>query len=321
MNQALSQVVQSNGISILDRPDSLKEAMIAVGSPAADAVSFEFLLTSCPSISNVLQHTDVPQELVDSLVNAAVQSTGMSMYKVRQLLTDLFSACGSNMTWQGKFSLDSPGAKFHSQKSYQNIVIDKEEVDQMASLLSDLVKDINTEEALSVLEKMGDQGNAYANYKLGEYYYSKNPWNARTFFLKAATQGYGPAYGALADIEANKLGKFKKASDYYKHAGALSGNDGRKWMRNSDDLLSYREENIKNCKPIIALSVLGIILSILTIIMHSAFFGAIMLIASVFCFVRTVFIASKENYSSHELTFLVLCGCLIISMIVSIYAH
>lgn len=171
--------------------------------------------------------------------------------------------------------------------------------------------------SISKLDDLSNAGNGYASYLIGLYHlkdskeiepskYSyldmldlkartgetafernsrlRGEYAARSkrYFTKAASQGFGPAFGALSDIELHeKYCSMSRAASFFEHPAALAGTEGKRWKNSAVKIINYREENktrrLSTILMLALIAALGIIIAAVSA--GSAVWPAILLVA------------------------------------------
>ena len=310
MRQALSQIIRGQGMQALLSPQQLRDQLIAAGAPAGDAITLEMVLHYCPSLVAALAQGEVSWAEGNTMVSTVVRSTSLSPERARQIVGELFRACGAKIS---SLPLGSP--ELRSRHKYAGTLSGDGEEERLRSAWYNLQNGIETLEALSVLEDLSEAGNAYANYLLGEYYHDSDRRDGtvqgKLYYRRAADLGYGPAYGALADYEVNGRNQnLSRAAAYFIHPTALAGADGRKWAANAAQLLTYRGENKRRIGLALVLSLLMLALVCITLLLVGpSVWAGLALASAAGCVCRSLFARFLAPYQSQRGTYGVLLVC------------
>ena len=313
MKRVLQQVIAEDGIQILSDPPRLRARMTELGAKTQDAITVELILDSCPSIAPALSQGMLPQAEVNVLVSSAVRTSGLSTGTVRRMLGALVTSSGSKLSGQPKF--------LHSilNRSNRPVAIVGEDEDRILNhALQQLKTEADPAQWLSDLDRLAQAGNAYASYKLGDYYYPQDRKNGtalgRPYYQTAADLGYGPAYGALADYDIHGPKKnLRRAAEYFEHPTALAGADGRNWSVNSANLLRYRSENLQRCRQAMILSVLALLFSCFAVWLN-LLLGLASVLLAVGALGSTLYSMLAAPYHSHRIAYYLTLLCWLFSV-------
>lgn len=309
MNRILQQIIAESGIQVLGDPAAIRARMVELGARPGDAITMELILSSCPSIPAALAQGSLPQSEVNVLVSSAERSTGLSAQTVRKFLRALTSASGIKLVNLPRFLL--PILRKRRQEGM--VLLGGEEDLALQSALQQLQSGGDPAQPLSDLERLAQAGNAYASYKLGDYYHGQDRKNGtalgRPYYEIAAALGYGPAYGALADYDINGVKKnLRRAAELFEHPTALAGQEGRNWSSNAAKLLRYRSQNLIRCRQAILLSALTLLFSFLTTAV-SVTFGLISILMALAALGSSLFALFAAPYHSHRFAYYLILLC------------
>lgn len=246
MREILKEVVNEQGLQILQTPAMLRAKLEEKGDDRSDALLWELILTACPSVADVAVQPELSRAEVNTVIGAVTKTTMLSASLVRRMVQQLLDAAQVKLSPVPRFLILANGRHGGACS-----VEDQREGEVLQAALASLETD--TETALSDLQTLSQAGNAYASYQLGLYYSSHEMEGmdtqqvAQNFFNCAAQQGYGPGYGALADYALNGRRKnLRRAAQYFGYPTSLAGRDSKRWSKNAADLLAYREQNVRS---------------------------------------------------------------------------
>ena len=294
MKKIVQTVIESEGLKVIADPARFRQILIGNGYNVNDAIAMELMLNACPSIAMMLNQKEVSRAEANIMVATAVKNSNLTSESVRRLLGELLNAAGNNLEWQANYLLRIPKQKGGAVE----IENEAEVLDRAVAVLNKNMKpgrsnesdgeNTELEVAISALEKLSENGNGYASYYLGQYYKFMSDTQktkgttegsdaegealvqkqfanrAVSFYHRSASQGYGPAYGALAAYEMSPDGdkNMARAAAYFENPTALAGRNGRQWSKNAARLLSYREENAQKGNFTITMLIIALVLSV-----------------------------------------------------------
>lgn len=274
MKKELTSILESEGIQILAQPELLRQRLLEMGCGARDAITLELILKSCPAVGASLVQGGLSKGEVQALISGIVRETGLSSAVARRMMGALLCAAHIQKDWYPVFLL--PELRRTEPLASPEVL----EEDRLLEKAKEAVRSGNNMDLwVSDMVKLSEGGNGRASYLLACYYGSVNGDHVedfpKTYFERAAQQGYGPAYGALASLHMNgRKRNLKKAASYFAHPAALAGKEGRTWADNAADLMRYRQENLERGKRTLSLLGLSIVLTACAI----SFFGGWMMI-------------------------------------------
>ena len=310
MKQALNQTIQAQGLQALQSPQQLCEQLLAAGAAPGEAITLELILNNCPSIVAVLSQGEISRAEANAMVSTVVRSTSLSPAKVRQILGELFQACGIKI-----LTIPMDGTEVVRTRKFKGTVASEQEGAELRAAWYELQKNTDSVEALAKLEDLAEAGNAYANYLMGEYYYSSDRTDGmaqgKEYYRRAAELGYGPAFGALADYEiSGPRRNLSKAATYFTHPTALAGSDGRKWSTNAVQLLTYRGENKSRIWIVLLLSLAMFGISLIPMLFSApVVWNSLAALGAVGCVCRCLFAWILAPYQSQRGTYGALLVC------------
>lgn len=299
MREILKEVVNEQGLQILQTPAMLRAKLEEKGDDRSDALLWELILTACPSVADVAVQPELSRAEVNTVIGAVTKTTMLSASLVRRMVQQLLDAAQVKLSPVPRFLIFANGRHGGACS-----VEDQREGEVLQAALASLETD--TETALSDLQTLSQAGNAYASYQLGLYYSSHEMEGmdtqqvAQNFFNCAAQQGYGPGYGALADHALNGRRKnLRRAAQYFGYPTSLAGRDGKRWSKNAADLLAYREQNVRSGRQTLLLVVVTLVITLLAGICSPREFAMAVpaLVLELGCGVRCVLEASLEGLS------------------------
>lgn len=262
MEKRLKLIVDAKGKNIFSDCAQLVQELRQNGSTEMETMTVGLILCACPSVGNVLaQGEQVTRAEIHVLVTSTVAATGLSVHTVRKYLGYFFRACGMKGLWEPKLISNEPQPEITLTPM---IIKENETVEELSARLRE---DKDCTAQLCDLEAMSKNGNVHASYALGKFYKKIDDKyktkNGKPFFQRAASLGYGPANGALADYEIHgRKMNITKASKYFENPAALFGKDGREWTKLSDQLLQYREENSSRIRKVLWLQLWMLMLTV-----------------------------------------------------------
>lgn len=231
MREILKEVVNEQGLQILQTPAMLRAKLEEKGDDRSDALLWELILTACPSVADVAVQPELSRAEVNTVIGAVTKTTMLSASLVRRMVQQMLDAAQVKLSPVPRFLILANGRHGGACS-----VEDQREGEVLQAALASLETD--TETALSDLQTLSQAGNAYASYQLGLYYSSHEMEGmdtqqvAQNFFNCAAQQGYGPGYGALADYALNGRRKnLRRAAQYFGYPTSLAGRDGKRWSK------------------------------------------------------------------------------------------
>ena len=263
MGMELKKIMDTYGTDALYYPDDLAKAMRDAGISEKETLSVMLILKCCPSVVETLTHSEVGEGEANTLLNAVVRQTGLTIDAARHILGKLMSACGVKAPWFPPLRL----CKYANSNEYRVATEADQEVDQLIAKLED---GDNSAELLSALDELARGGSALAAYAMGMYYrdidLEENTSISAKYFQTAAALGYGPAHGALADLHMRgKRISITKAVGHFQRPTAISGAHGRTWLSLSQQLLEYRQENEKRINSSLLIQGIVLVLSLLMV--------------------------------------------------------
>ncbi|MEG1879397.1 MAG: hypothetical protein RR211_07160 [Pseudoflavonifractor sp.] len=308
MSLFLSQVITQQGLSILSDPKKLRDSLVSAGEAPVTAATMELILLSCPFVASTLAQGELCQAEANVLLSRVVQTTALAPATAWKLLLDLMTASGISIKWPAK-SLNG----LIKKADYPASIPDAQEGAILRVAQQHLKAGIDPAAALSILDRLAQTGNAYANYYLGDYFHqidlAEGSNKGEEYFRLAAELGYGPAYGGLADCALNCSPKnLQKAATYLEYPTALVGYDGKTWAQNAAKLLDYRGKNRKRGRDLLFLTGLSLLLS-LAVLPLGSIAGLPALLLSLAALGRTVYSLLWSQYSSHRSTYYAVLAC------------
>ncbi len=266
MEKELKTVVDNCGLGILQDPDRLMGVLRQNNCQEKEILTLCLILRACPAVSNMVMQGNINMAEGNALLCAVVSATGLSISLTRKMLKEIIAACGL----ENRFA---PSLIMHEPKPDGTLQpMSVEEAQSVDALLAQLNQDEQSSKTLYDLDQMSAKGSITASYALGMYYHPMDKKHGtaygKRYFLRAASQGYGPANGALAFYELqNKRPDLQRASTYFESPNAISGDDGHCWADVSSSLLVYREQNAKRQKMVLGLSICMLCISILLLLL------------------------------------------------------
>lgn len=347
MEDTVKQIIEKEGIQIIRDPGMFRQRLLDMNYPLEKAMAMELMLAACPAISATLSQREITHAEINIMISTVVKNANLSPKITRKLLGELLAAIGNKPERNGNFLFE------HTLKDNCETEITDEEAKlsravktvekymkyaDLVDLGNDTQEKIKFDEAIGTLVQLSQNGNGYASYCLGMYFSSKSTKkdtaadnsdnaemiqifrdNSVKYFTKAADQGYGPAYGALAAHELNTNKNLAKAAAYFEYPTALSGSDGRQWGSIASKLLRYRDDNQKRAKSIIIALALSLLFTVIVGVAGGALWAVIVTavlkaIAIIFCFCIRVFLP----YYSFRVVYAVLIGCWLLEALIFI---
>ena len=317
MREILKEVVNEQGLQILQTPAMLRAKLEEKGDDRSDALLRELILTACPSVADVAVQPELSRAEVNTVIGAVTKTTMLSASLVRRMVQQLLDAAQVKLSPVPRFLILANGRHGGACS-----VEDQREGEVLQAALASLETD--TETALSDLQTLSQAGNAYASYQLGLYYSSHEMEGmdtqqvAQNFFNCAAQQGYGPGYGALADYALNGRRKnLRRAAQYFGYPTSLAGRDGKRWSKNAADLLAYREQNVRSGRQTLLLVVVTLVITLLAGICSPREFAMAVpaLVLELGCGVRCVLGLVMDPYGSYRFVYAALAACWLLNIL------
>lgn len=320
LTAAVSNIVRDNGAGIFKNPGALRQLLILQGIPEGTAITTELILSSCPALGNALVAGNISRMEANNLVSIVMQTTSLTPAITREILGELFMGRGvdaSSYRVAGELNRDSVMGRIAEnllKRNYRWSLIDETEHDSVARARRKL-HEMNwggwDDLALSELDRLAEEGNAEANYAIGEYFYElsadsdaipqddSNFEQAHRYMERSAKLGYGPAYGALAEMEiVSGKGSLEKAAGYLEHPVSIKGSDGRRWSHTVEWMMNYQHENDRRADRVLVVTLAAIIVSFFAYLVKPVF-GIAGVVLSSICIVRAVFSKFWNKYQSH----------------------
>lgn len=227
MREILKEVVNEQGLQILQTPAMLRAKLEEKGDDRSDALLWELILTACPSVADVAVQPELSRAEVNTVIGAVTKTTMLSASLVRRMVQQLLDAAQVKLSPVPRFLILANGRHGGACS-----VEDQREGEVLQAALASLETD--TETALSDLQTLSQAGNAYASYQLGLYYSSHEMEGmdtqqvAQNFFNCAAQQGYasGLAYGGRGGAAGCADAGKRRAKAKYISGGPASGMGG-----------------------------------------------------------------------------------------------
>lgn len=317
MREILKEVINEQGLQILRTPAVLRKKLEEKGDDPNDALFWELILTACPRVADVTVQSELSRAEVNTLIGAVTKATMLSPVLVRKLVQQLLDAAMVNLSPVPHFLLLTNG-----QYSENCSVEDQRENAVLRSAIASL--DTDTAAALSNLRLLSENGNAYASYQMGLYYRSHaaegvdNQGAAREFFSRAAQQGYGPGYGAMADYALNGRRKdLRRAAQYFSYPTSLAGRDGKRWSKNAANLLAYRERNAQAGKRTLSLTLIMLVMTVVAGVFSPRGFALSVptLVLEAGCAVRCGIGIIMDPYGSYRSVYGALAVCWLLNIL------
>ncbi len=165
MREILKEVVNEQGLQILQTPAMLRAKLEEKGDDRSDALLWELILTACPSVADVAVQPELSRAEVNTVIGAVTKTTMLSASLVRRMVQQLLDAAQVKLSPVPRFLILANGRHGGACS-----VEDQREGEVLQAALASLETD--TETALSDLQTLSQAGNAYASYQLGLYYSS-----------------------------------------------------------------------------------------------------------------------------------------------------
>lgn len=315
MEQILKKIIRQEGISVLSQPEKLREALAAHGAKPEAVLQWTLLLTACPNASALATRQEVTAAELNAVVSAAVQASALHPARVRKMLGQLLRAAEVKLP-SGLLSLEK-------RSHFQGTV----EVEQEEELLKSANGETEEkpETALTVLQTLSDNGNGHASYCLGLYFRKHTvegvdcPAMTHGYFEKAAEQGYGPAFGALADDALHgKKKRLEQAAKYFAQPNALVGQHGKEWSKNAAALLAYRENNRSQGKTALGISLLALLCTLAASVIAVEPWLVPAAVAEAVCVFTCTFNLLLRPYASYRKIYGVLAACWLLGGMLSV---
>ena len=318
LKSAVSNIVKESGVGIFQNPGELRKALLLQGISEDYAITVELILSACPALSNALAGGTISRMEANSLVSIILQQTSLTPAITRKIVGELLLGRGvdpSAYRVAGELKNDSfIGERLSAslqKKGYQWSLIDDVEETHVTEARKKLKETEWQDAALSELDGFADEGNAEANYAIGEYYFSlrgvsdnihqfdNNCEQARRYMERSAKLGYGPAFGALADMEIlSNSGSLEKAAGYIEHPLSIKGSDGKKWSGAVEWMMNYQHDNSRRADRVLIIALIASIVSFFAAKVQPVA-GTIGFVLCVICAVRAVFCKFRNKYQSH----------------------
>lgn len=317
LKTAVNNIVKEKGMGIFNDSEELRKQLMLQEVPEDCAITVELMLSACPALANALVGGTVSRMEANSLVSIIIQKTSLTPALTRKIVGELLIGRGvdpSEYRVAGELKNDSFIGERLSEslknKGYQwSLIDDFEELSVMRSR-EKLVEAEWQDAALSELDRIAEEGNAEANYAIGEYYYGlrdhgsylqqedNNYEQARKYMERSAKLGYGPAFGALAEMEIlSSSGSLEKAAGYLEHPISIKGSDGRKWSSTVEWMMNYQFENSKRADRILVITLIALIVSIVSFKVLPLV-GIAGIVLSISCIARIIFCKFRNKYQS-----------------------
>ena len=307
--KAVRNILKDKGVNIFYNAQDFRRLLMEQNVPEKDAITVELMLSSCPALANALASGAISRMEANSLVSIIIQKTALSPVITRKIVGELLIGRGVDPTdYRIARELISDtviGEKLSEnlkKKGYQWSLIDESEEKNIVNARRMIYEGREYDSALSELERIAQEGNAEAYYALGEYYLSsqeeKNYRRAKKYMELSAKLGYGPAYGALAEIEiCSDNGSFEKAAKYLEHPVSIKGVDGRKWSGTVEWMMNYQHANSWRAGRVFVLALIVFVVSLIAVAVNPTV-GRVSCILSVVCAARALFCIFKNKYQS-----------------------
>lgn len=315
MEKRLKQILRQDGLPILQEPAQLQARLTELGAAPESALRWGLLLTACPGVASLVSQTEVSPAEVQAVTTAAIQASDLHPMRVRKMIGQLLTAAEVRLP---------PALLLPAHKKRVRATLElPEEEKLLQKALS--VSSSDPEMALNTLQTFSDNGNGLASYCLGVYFRQRDvagvekPATERSYFEKAAAQGYGPAYGALADYALHGERKqLDLAARYFAHPTALTGENGKAWSKNAAELLNYREHNLTQGRTALLISLLSLMCITLTGIFSGSPWAIPVALAAAFCVLRCVLSLLAFPYASYRGVYTLLTVCWLLGGILCI---
>lgn len=315
MERILKKVIRQEGLSVLSLPAQVREKLEENGAKREEALRWELLLTACPNAAMLASRQEVTPAELNAVIAAAVQTTELHPMRVRKMMGQLLRAAEAKLPPM-PISLDK-------QPRFRGTI----EVPEEEKLLEKAydASDGQPETALTTLQTLSDNGNGHASYCLGKFFREKTvegvdgPATAQGYFEKAARQGYGPAYGALAEYALQgKKKQLEQAARYFAQPNALVGKNGKEWSKNAAALLDYREHNLTQGKTALRIAVLALVCTLAACVLANLPWLILALLAEAACVLVCIVNLLLRPYASYRTVYGVLAVCWLLGGILSI---
>ena len=157
MREILKEVVNEQGLQILQTPAMLRAKLEEKGDDRSDALLWELILTACPSVADVAVQPELSRAEVNTVIGAVTKTTMLSASLVRRMVQQLLDAAQVKLSPVPRFLILANGRHGGACS-----VEDQREGEVLQAALASLETD--TETALSDLQTLSQDGNAYASY-------------------------------------------------------------------------------------------------------------------------------------------------------------
>ena len=315
LKTAIHNIVKENGTGIFKNPSELRKQLMIQEIPEDSAITVELMLSACPALSNALAGGVISRMEANSLVSIIIQKTSLTPAITRKVVGELFMGSGvdsSAFRVAGELKNDTLiGERLSTslqKKGYQWSLINDSEETSVKEARKKLSKTEWQDAALSELDRLAEEGNAEANYAIGEYFYNigyfksqedNNRIQAQKYMERSAKLGYGPAFGALADMEIlSDSGSLEKAARFLEHPISVKGSDGEKWSDTVGWMMNYQHDNSRRADRVLIIALIALIVSFFAAKVQPVA-GTIGFVLCVICAVRAVFCKFRNKYQSH----------------------
>ncbi len=318
LREAVKKIVSEKGPSVFSDAAITRNLLTEQGISAEKALTVELILTACPAVAGALQEGKITRTEANVLVGTIMRQTSLSATIVREMLGELLLGVGvsdSDFRVAANLKTDSvlgdQLSKNLKRKGYQWSLTNARENYEVAKGRECLKYNATVDTGLSELDRLATEGNAVANYAVGEYLgrgtqSEETISKAHHFYELSAKLGYGPAYGALADQEIRSMnGSLEKAAEYLRHPIALEGLDGQKWRETVYWMSFYRRANVHRIYQVIIMSVLALVLGFF-VRNISWQLGTIAVLAAGISLARAVYARVKNTYQSQRLSMILI---------------
>ncbi|MFQ9053007.1 MAG: hypothetical protein ACLR5H_07380 [Oscillospiraceae bacterium] len=92
MREILKEVVNEQGLQILQTPAMLRVKLEEKGDDRSDALLWELILTACPSVADVAVQPELSRAEVNTVIGAVTKTTMLSASLVRRMVQQLLDA-------------------------------------------------------------------------------------------------------------------------------------------------------------------------------------------------------------------------------------
>ena len=89
MREILKEVVNEQGLQILQTPAMLRAKLEEKGDDRSDALLWELILTACPSVADVAVQPELSRAEVNTVIGAVTKTTMLSASLVRRMVQQL----------------------------------------------------------------------------------------------------------------------------------------------------------------------------------------------------------------------------------------